>query len=182
MENAFERLGLEPGLCYDDEVLRAAFREAGKREHPDAGGSEEGFARLRAAFELLSSPSRRLRHWIEWRGLVVEPRGVVGSDLMDLFGRVGEVTQRADVLARKRADTRSALGLALLEGEVQRTLEEVAAVVGEVDAAIARETSGFAGWERSEAVEVEALARAVRNLAFLEKWRHALRSIPPRLV
>ena len=182
MENAFERLGLEPGLCFDEEVLRSAFREAGKREHPDAGGSEVGFAQARAAFELLSSPSRRLRHWVELRGWVVEPRGVVGPDLMDLFGRVGQLTQRAEVLARKRADARSALGLALLEGEVQRLLEEVAAVVGEVDAAMARETTGFAVWERSEVVEVEALARAVRNLAFLEKWRHALRGIPPRLV
>lgn len=182
MDHPFECLGLEPSLCLDDDALNAAFREAGRRAHPDAGGTEEAFERVRAAHAQLASPARRLRHWMDSRGLAVEARGVVEAGLMDLFGKVGEVTQRADALARKRAGARSALGLALLEGEAQRMLDEVAAVLSVVDAALARETAGFAAFERDPGVDAAVLSRCLRNLTFLEKWRHALRSIPPRLV
>lgn len=68
MKSAFETLGIEPRLVIDGERLRDAFRRAGKSAHPDAGGGDEEFARLRGAFELLSSPSRRLMHWLEVRG------------------------------------------------------------------------------------------------------------------
>jgi curved DNA-binding protein CbpA len=182
MRNAYEVLGIAPRLVLDAEVLGAAFREAGKTAHPDAGGGNDEFAGLRAAFEVLSSPSKRLKHWLELRGAAPETRGVVDPGLMDLFSGVGEATQRAEALIRKRDETKSALGLALLEREAQLCREAVEKALARVEAAITRECSGFPGMEESATVELEAASRTARNLTFLEKWRAGLRAVFSRLV
>lgn len=182
MTNAFEILGIQPGLTLDDESLRAAFREAGKRAHPDAGGGDEAFAKLREAFETVSSPSRRLKHWLELRGTPAEARGAVDPPLMDLFAEVGEVTQRAAALVRKRAETKSALALAMLERETHLCRELVEKSLRQVESAIANECSVFPEIENQAAVDVTAASKTARNLAFLEKWRAGLRGEFSRLV
>lgn len=182
MTDAFDLLGMPPRLVVSEDELRAAFREAGKTAHPDAGGGEDHFARLCQAMETLTSPSRRLRHWLELRGMQMDPRGVVDAALMDLFGKVGEVTQRAESLIRKREETKSALGLAMLERETHLCRESVEETIRVVDAAILAETSGFAGIETSETIDLDAVSKTVRNLTFLEKWKAGLRAVFSRLV
>ena len=180
--DAFNMLGLAPRLVISEEELRAAFREAGKTAHPDAGGGDEDFSRLCQAMDALTSPSRRLRHWLELRGMEVDPRGVVDAALMDLFGKVGEATQRAEALIRKREETKSALGLAMLERETHLCREAVERAIGWVEAAILTECGTFAGIEDSESLDLNAVSKSVRNLTFLEKWKAGLRSVFSRLV
>lgn len=175
-------LGITPRLVISEEELRAAFREVGKSAHPDAGGGDERFARLCQAMEILTSPSRRLRHWLELRGMEVDPRGVVDAALMDLFGKVGETTQRAEALIRKREETKSALGLAMLERETHLCREAVEQAIGMVEAAILTEVDHFSGIETSETIDLNAVSKSVRNLTFLEKWKAGLRSVFSRLV
>lgn len=182
MSNAFETLSLPPRLTLGDDELRDAFREAGKSAHPDGGGTTGDFETLRTAFETLSSPARRLSHWLEHRGIRVETRGTVDPGLMDLFGQVGTVSHRATELARKRATARSALVLALLENETQACLESVESTIALVDQAIARETSHFPDMESGLVSDPEPFSRCFRNLMFLEKWRATLRAIPPTLL
>jgi curved DNA-binding protein CbpA len=178
--NAFEILGIETRLALSDEALREAFREAGRHAHPDGGGGEEQFARLRHAFELLLSPSRRLAHWLELQGIVVESRGTLADGLMDMFSMIGQTTQRAEALIRKRGQAMSALGRALLEPETQACREEVEAAMRHVEEAIAGECAAFPRYEQEP--EADAAALTVRNLAFLEKWRATLRGLFARLV
>lgn len=180
--NAFEILHLEPRLVIDDETLRDAFREAGRAAHPDAGGDEASFAALRGAFEILASPSRRLRHWLESRGMAVETRGTMATEIMDLFSQVGETSQRAEALVRRRDETKSALGRALLEKETQACREDVERCIALVETAIGRECAVFPDYENSAAIDVAAASASVRNLAFLEKWRAGLRGVFARLV
>ncbi len=182
MNNAFTILGLEPGLVFSDEELREAFRDAGKRLHPDAGGGEGEFAGLRAAFAVVASPSRRLSHWLELRGSPADARGTVDPALMDLFGEVGAVTQSAESLIRQREESRSALVLAMLEGETQVCREAVERAISQVEVLLARECAVFADFEASEILDVEAASRVARSLAFLEKWRAGLRACFARLV
>ena len=182
MRNAYEILGVTPCLVIDAETLGTAFREAGKTAHPDAGGGDDEFAGLRAAFEILTSPSKRLKHWLELRGAPAETRGVVDPRLMDLFSVVGEATQLAEGLIRKRDETKSALGLALLERETHVAREAVENAVVLVEAAIDRECTVFSAIEKSPTVDVEAASETARNLAFLEKWRVGLRAVFSRLV
>ncbi|MCU0752401.1 MAG: hypothetical protein MUF86_09670 [Akkermansiaceae bacterium] len=180
--NAFETLGLAPRLAITDEAVRDAFREAGKLAHPDAGGAMDSFARLREAFDTVASPSRRLRHWLELRGITPESRGVVAAAVMDLFAEIGVVSQRAETLIRRRDEAKSALGRAILEAETQACREAVERAIAIVEAAIGRETSCFPDYERDPQDEIETAVAAVRNLAFLEKWRHTLRDLFSRLV
>lgn len=182
MTNAFEILGIDSALTISDETLRAAFREAGKSAHPDAGGGDAEFAGLREAFEILSNPSKRLKHWLELRGLTVETRGVVDTELMDLFGQVGEITQRAESVIRKRGETKSALGLAMLEGQTQVCREDVEKGLRLVEAVIENACAVFPEIESAEKPDLESATKTVRNLAFLEKWRAGLRSLFSRLV
>ena len=180
--DAFQILGMEPKLVLSDDALREAFREAGKRAHPGAGGGEGEFAAFREAFAVVSSPSRRLRHWLELRGTPGEVRGSIDNSLMDLFAEVGAVTQLAESVIRKRDEAKSALVRALLEGETQVCREAVERAISQVETTIIRECAMFQDLEGSAAPDVEAAARTARNLAFLEKWRAGLRACFGRLV
>jgi hypothetical protein len=112
----------------------------------------------------------------------VDPRGVVDAALMDLFGKVGETTKRAESLIRKREETKSALGLAMLERETHLCREAVEQAIRWVDAAMLTEIENFSGIETSEAIDLNAVSKMVRNLTFLEKWKAGLRSVFSRLV
>jgi len=53
-------LGVEPDA--PAETIRAAYRRAARRTHPDTGGSAEQFAAVQAAWEVLSDPERRAEY------------------------------------------------------------------------------------------------------------------------
>lgn len=182
MKNAFETLGIEMDPVLAEEALREAFREAGRLAHPDGGGTHDVFAGLRAAFDTLSSPSKRLRHWLELRGIPVEPRGTVDPDLMDLFARIGEITQQAESVIRKREDAKSALALAMTERAAQNSREQIEQVLTQVENAITRECDKIPGYrEVTWPIDAIDASTTVRNLGFLEKWRSGLRSVFSRL-
>lgn len=180
--DAFQLLRLTPGLAYSDEQLRDAFREAGKVAHPDAGGGEGEFAALREAHAIVSSPSRRLKLWLELRGTPADPRGSIDPPLMDVFADVGAVTQQAETVIRKRDEAKSALVRAMLEGETQLCRESVERAIARVETMITAECAIFPEMENDTAPDVEAASKIARNLAFLEKWRAGLRSCYSRLV
>jgi len=179
--DAFELLGIPRRLAVSEDEVRTAFREAGKRLHPDAGGTDAEFARLQQAFATLASPSKRLKHWLFLQGAAGDDRGTISTGLMDLFGTVGETLQQADALIRKRDETRSALGLAMLEGAAQSCREMVERSIFAVDAALVAETAAFPGIE-SGSIPTDEAARHARNLTFLEKWRANLQERFARLV
>jgi len=180
--DAFQLLGMEKRLGISAEALREAFREAGKRHHPDAGGVEGDFADLQRAHDTLASPSRRLSHWLELRGIKVDPRGAVDDSLMDLFALVGSTMQKCEALIRKHDEAKSALGRALLEDETQRCREELEGLIAQVVGRIDNECAAFSRFEDTDSPDEAEVARTVRNLAFLEKWQASLRAMFPRLL
>ncbi len=167
----FERLGLEKRLAISEEDLREAFRTAGKREHPDAGGSGGDFAAVQEAYARLSRPSRRLRAWMECRGITGEERGSISPRLLDLFAKVGAALQQAGETAKRREEAKSNLAKALLEPAVQAARESLEEALAGVAAAIGAEESRFPAIEDGE----DDPALVSRNLAFLEKWQAELK-------
>ena len=168
----FERLGLEKRLAISEEELREAFRAAGKREHPDAGGSGEGFSALQEAFVQLSSPSRRLRAWLDCQGITGEERGSISPELLDLFAKVGTAVHRADKVTKQRENALSALAKALLETEVQATRELLEQTLDEVASALQAQESLFPAIEAGSGDPW----LTARDLAFLGKWQAELKS------
>lgn len=170
--NPFERLGLEKRLTFSEAELREAFRSAGKSGHPDAGGSGEEFAQLQDAFARLSSPSRRLRCWLEAKGLTGEDRGAISPALLDLFGLVGNALQQADAVTKRREAALSALAKAMLEPAVQQAREALEAALDQVAAALQTEEARFPDLEAGHGDPW----LVARDLAFLEKWQAELKS------
>lgn len=168
----FARLGLEQRLTFSEAELREAFRSAGKSGHPDAGGSGDEFAQLQEAFARLSSPSRRLRCWLEVQGLTGEDRGAISPALLDLFSVVGAALQQADAVTKRREAALSALAKAMLEPAVQQAREALEAALDQVAAAIQTEEARFPDLEAGRGDPW----LAARDLAFLEKWQAELKS------
>lgn len=180
--NSYERLGLPAQLAISDGEVHEAYARAGKREHPDAGGQEGTFAKLKDARDCLLSPSRRLAHWLEINGHQPELRGTVGPHLMDWFARVGALTQRAEELIRKRNDARSALTRALLEPETQALRDQVEELVSDIDLELQRLCEPFSELTELGESQHAWVDEILRHLTFLEKWRAGLRSAYGRLI
>jgi len=172
--NAFETLGLPVKLTLRADEIDSAWREAGARLHPDAGGDESLFANLRTARDTLASPGTRLEHWLEIHGHNPEPRGTIAPEIMDLFDPVARATRQAEAIARRRAAASTALGLAVLEADTLRAREAVEAMIATIDDAIEIQGAAFAAWERAPDTLDPAAASVARGLRFLEKWRRGL--------
>jgi curved DNA-binding protein CbpA len=169
--DAFAELGLERRLAVSGEEIREAFREAGKRRHPDAGGEAEDFSKLQEAERILSDPGARLRHWLRLEGVEGEMRGAVSAGLMDVFGKIGGALQEADALIRERERASSALAKAMLEGRTQACREKLEAC----QALLEIESDGRTG---DLPLVEEGLADGwvlARELAFLGKWKAQVR-------
>ena len=63
--NCYEVLGVPVGAS-DDEI-RAAFKRASRRAHPDRGGSHDAQVMVNLAYEILSSPEQRSKHDRHWK-------------------------------------------------------------------------------------------------------------------
>ena len=55
--NPYEVLGVQVDATAED--IKNAYREKSKEAHPDTGGSEDEFTRLKKAFDILSDPKKR---------------------------------------------------------------------------------------------------------------------------
>ena len=173
--NAYDVLGIEPRLVLTSGEIDAAWRDAGKSHHPDAGGDEQSFTAAREAKTTLTNPSSRLAHWLELHGHPVDPRGPISAEIMDLFSPVGDVMQRTGSLTRRRAATTTALGLAMLESETHHARADIDATIPTLDAAIATQCARFPAWQAAPAeLDAAEAATTVRNLRFLEKWKRDL--------
>jgi curved DNA-binding protein CbpA len=174
--DAFELLGLGSGLVLDEDDLRRAFDRKVGEEHPDAGGEGDGFAQVRAAYETLRSPGRRLRHWLELGGVEWEAGGQVPAGLMAVFSGMGDLLMRVDGLAARKAEAQSALARSLLEREGMGLMDETEAMRDRVATMQEGAVGRFAGFEEAgaEACAREA-AEVARTLLFLEKWDGQLR-------
>lgn len=58
--NLYDDLGVAPDAGL--EVIRAAYRNAAKRAHPDTGGDRAAFERIQRAYDILADDVRRARY------------------------------------------------------------------------------------------------------------------------
>lgn len=163
-----------------EEEVRDAFRRVAAGVHPDSGGDEGEFAGIQVAQEVLLSPSRRLREWLSVRGVEVEPRGEIGTGLMDLFARVAEVGSAAEAAMRGAEGAQSALGRGMAEVRLMGAREAVKDLLGEIEGELGVRVCGFG--EIEEGGDVEGAAGVMRELIFLEKWKGTLRGMYGRLM
>lgn len=178
--NSFDKLGLRIGLVISEEEVRDAFRKRAAVVHPDSGGDAAEFAVIQAAQEVLLSPARRLREWLEAEGEEFDPRGIIDSGLMDLFQEVASVGSEAEAACKGRDKAQSALAKGMAEIVMMAAREKV----GHLQAKILEEISGrVADFPEIESgKDLTKAAKVARDLVFLEKWRATLRGLYGRLM
>ena len=175
MTNAFTTLGLPQTASLTEEQVRAAYFARSKSPEADN-------AALNAAFELLLSPDKRLKHLIEiaapedarkWRAVAMS------EDMMQLFLALGKARPEAEALIEKRSKAQSALSKALLEKQTHALRDNL-------------EQTGLALDEKRQSLEAELpqlnetdwqrVAEAQARFAYLAKWQAQVRELLLKLM
>ena len=157
----------------EEEAVRTQFQRLAATAHPDgAGGDGARFVDLNEAWQILRSPTARLRHYLELtHPELLHAAGGMAPANADLFMQIAEAQQQASSFASRLAAVRSPLSRALLETErvaLQAQLEGLAARV-------AQHADGIHAQLRAGNADPVQLGSALHQLVFLEKWSKQLR-------
>jgi curved DNA-binding protein CbpA len=82
--NLYDELGLSPRCTFDE--IKQRYRALAQQHHPDKGGDEDQFKRIKLAYEVLSDPSRRSEY--DATGKIQEDIPVRTEALQELAGLV----------------------------------------------------------------------------------------------
>lgn len=167
--NAFDTFSLEPHLAIDLDRLKVLYQNLAAANHPDSGGNKTEFERINQDYQTLLSPAKRLKTFMETKGIEHDSRGAVSNDLMDLFMQVGSLVQEADSFIRKKSAATSVLAKALLEGESMELQDKLSELIAKIEAQQETITQVL-----STEFPYDQLPQIARNLAFLEKWQAQL--------
>lgn len=83
--NLYDELGLPPDCTFDE--IKQMYRSLAQQHHPDKGGDEDTFKRIKLAYEVLSDTDRRAEY--DATGETKEATTVRTEALQELAGLVG---------------------------------------------------------------------------------------------
>ena len=165
----------------DPEALRECFHRAAAQHHPDAaGGGDERFAALNAAYATLREPAPRLRHLMELAApdLLARP-AVIPPALGDLFMQLAARRRAAETFLQKRSAASSPLARALLAAEQSALRLDLDTALAQLttshDTALAELRALDTAWPSHTPADLETLATLQARFAFLAKWTAQLR-------
>jgi curved DNA-binding protein CbpA len=171
----------------DPDELKQAFHGKTLRAHPDAQPqSDDEFALLNEAYQVLRDPKRRLQHLLQLEG--APPSGESASvprEVEELFPEVAALTQEADGAAQKATATTNALSLSLARAEIVKTLRALDAMLKKLEALeqnaqqALREMSPR--WQTDAKTEVPQLQRVYLEFSYVTRWIAELREKQIRL-
>jgi curved DNA-binding protein CbpA len=154
----------------DQDALKEVFHRKTLEQHPDAAGavSENAFAALNEAYQVLQDPKRRLRHLLELQGRTTSSVGQpVPADLQDLFLKIGAANHRATTLLEKTRGASSALARSLLKPEsavVQQEIENLRTKLQNMLEDADRKL------QDANLAQLDAIAALQQTFAYLGRW------------
>lgn len=159
----------------DAEALKEKFHTLTAAQHPDVNAAGD-FAAINNAYQILSDPVKRLRHFLELefpsaRQLPTQ----VPSQLAELFMQVGATRQAAETFLKRQTQVGSPLAQALLASErssVLSQLESIRAVLDRHRDQLDEELKNF-----GEKLDATRLAQILAELSFVSKWSEQLREM-----
>lgn len=181
--DAFATLDLPYRLTLPESDLQQAYAAQSRVAHPDHGGSDAQASQVNAAFEILRSPEKRLRHLLElaapdeataWRTVPLD------DSMMALFAKLGQALDSSNKFLEKKTRAQSALARALLTGEEMEHRESLE----DLGAAIARHMTSLEAQfpDLDEALHADPapdtwkqVATTQARLAYLTKWQTQIR-------
>jgi curved DNA-binding protein CbpA len=169
-----------PWLDLDE--LKDLYHRKTLQAHPDAQASrpdpdvtDETFARLNEAYQVLHDPKRRLHHLLSLEGYAPSSTDqTVPTQLHDLFPRIGELTQRANLLLETVRASTNALSRSLLKPQildVQQETKEVREKIQNLSGeSLDRLRQINAAWAKNPAGQIEDLSNLYFAFAYLTRW------------
>lgn len=155
--------------------MKEKFHALTASQHPDVNASGD-FAAINNAYQILSDPVKRLRHFLELAApAALQSTPQIPPQLAELFLQVGAARQLADAFWKKQAQAVSPLAQALLASEKYHALEQLekcSATVEQRRAALCADLSGC-----DETSDPVTLARVLAELSFLSKWGEQMREM-----
>ncbi|HEX4640803.1 MAG TPA: DnaJ domain-containing protein [Chthoniobacterales bacterium] len=154
----------------DSAALKEIFHRKTLEEHPDTAGpgSENRFAALNEAYQVLQDPKRRLQHLLELEGAVPSRASqTIPNELEELFLRIGERNQRARRLLEQIHGASTVLERSLLKPqvlEVQKAIEDLRHQVRNLDEDANRELKEI------DAKQIDAISQLHSRFAYLGRW------------
>jgi DnaJ-domain-containing protein 1 len=180
----FALLGEPRRLWRDPEEIKSRFLERSAAVHPDrvhtAGAAEkqaaqDAYVELNRAWQTLSSPKDRLRHWLELEtGAVPAEVQEVSNDLAPLFMELHQQLRGATRHIQAKEQTASPLLKAGMMGETQQWMGKLQEIRGRLldrqEACLrsVRELDTLAEEDRAEVVRRASVL--YRDLSFVTKW------------
>jgi DnaJ-domain-containing protein 1 len=180
----FALLGERRRLWLDPEEVKSRFLERSAAVHPDrvhtAGAAEkqaaqDAYVELNRAWQTLSSPKDRLRHWLELEtGAVPAEVQEVSNDLAPLFMELHQQLRGATRHIQAKEQTASPLLKAGMMGETQQWMGKLQEIRGRLldrqEACLrsVRELDTLAEEDRAEVVRRASVL--YRDLSFVTKW------------
>lgn len=178
----FALINVPRKLALKDADLDLLLLKASQLHHPDNGGDQDSFSKIRLAGEILKSPAKRVRAAIECEGISFDERGEIPAKVMEYFSHIASVLQDVDSFVSERSKALSSLGKAVLDIRVPRLkgdLEDVTSKLNELKSAMIANFKIFdeRGWSNCE---VE-MCEVARGLIFLTKWSAQLKEANGKL-
>lgn len=170
----------------DSEKLKETYHQKTLQTHPDvhprspgAAASDTPFASLNEAYQVLQDPKQRLHHLLSLEGAAPSSADqAVPMQLQDLFPKMGELTQRANLLTEKIRSASNALSRSLLKPqvlEVQRGAKEVREIIqGLTDASLDQLREINVAWGTNPTEQIEPLSNLYFAFAYLTRWTKQL--------
>jgi curved DNA-binding protein CbpA len=170
----------------DCEKLKERYHQKTLQTHPDvhtrspgAAAPDTSFAGLNEAYQVLQDPKQRLHHLLSLEGAAPSSADqTVPMQLQDLFPKMGELTQRANLLREKIRSASNALSRSLLKPqilEVQKEVKEVRETIqGLTDASLDQLRQINVAWGTNPAQQIEPLSKLYFALAYLTRWNEQL--------
>jgi curved DNA-binding protein CbpA len=169
MTDYFALLAQPRAPWLDLAALKDAFHRKTLEQHPDTkqAGTEDQFALLNEAYQVLRDPKRRLQHLLQLQGVGVAGQETIPDDLQELFLQIGATNQRAKSLLEQLSGATTALSRSILKPkaiETQREVETLRAIVGN------RMESAEQELRQTNATQIDALSALHLKFAYLGRW------------
>lgn len=169
--NPFTLLNQPENLQLDLSFLESQYRELSAKHHPDTGGDEVFFQEVNKAYLTLKPVYKRALALLDIKKIQYNARGTVSNEVMEHFTPLSEIFQQTDTHLKQLNEASSQLQKALLTGkslDLQSLIERWIQTLEEHLTTLERQILSLG-------IQTDAIQIAIRDTAFLIKWKAQLR-------
>lgn len=169
--NPFTLLNQPESIQIDLPYLEDQYRELSAKHHPDAGGDEALFKEVNKAYKTIKPINTRALALLSINKIQYNARGSVSNDVMEHFTPLSELFQQTDTHLKQLEGATSQLQKALLTGtslDLQSQLEQWIQILD-------KHLETTETQILSLSIESHSIQVAIRDTAFLLKWKAQLR-------